>query len=169
MKYLLLVLSFSVYSTCQSLKSSDVATTIYLVRHTEKADDGTRDPDLTDEGRARAERIAEKLKDEKLTAIYSTDYKRTRNTAEPVAKMQDKTVTIYDPRDLEKFKDEVMKKHKKGEKILIVGHSNTTPNLANLFLGSNRYKQIEESNYENFYVVELLKNGEWRSVIEELK
>jgi broad specificity phosphatase PhoE len=164
MKYFLIILSISVYSsTCQSPKPTDVAATIYLVRHAEKAKDGTRDPDLTDQGRARAQRIANMLKDEQLTAVYSSDFKRTRNTAAPTAKMQGKEITIYNARDLKGFKAELMKKYKNGEKILVVGHSNTTPFLANLLTQEGKYKQIDESDYDNFYKIEVLRNGNWNA------
>lgn len=166
MKYFLIILSISVYtSTCQSPQPTDVAATIYLVRHAEKAKDGTRDPDLTDEGRARAERIANMLKDEKLAAVYSSDYKRTRNTAAPTAKMQGKEITIYNARDLKGLKEELLKKYKKGQKVLVVGHSNTTPFLANLLTKEGKYEQIDESDYDNFYKIEMLHNGNWNAVL----
>jgi len=165
MKYLILFLSFSVYtSTCQSPKPTDVATTIYLVRHAEKEKDGTRDPNLTDEGRARAQRIAQRLKDEKLDAVYSTDYKRTRQTAEPTAKMQGKEVTIYNPRDLEGFKKDLLEKHGKGQKVLVVGHSNTTPSLASLLDKMDSYEQIDESEYNDFFIIKILNNGNTKGV-----
>lgn len=164
MKYFIILLTFGVYtSTCQSSKPTDAALTVYLVRHAEKANDGTRDPDLTDEGRARAQRIANMLKDEKLTAVYSTDYKRTRNTAQPTAQMQGKEIILYNPRDLEGFRNELLEQYKKGQKILVVGHSNTTPDLANHFTEAGRYKQIDESDYDNFYKITILNNGTWNA------
>ncbi len=75
--------------------------TIFLVRHAERADTapGTSptmaaDPDLSDAGRARADSLATALKDAKITAIYATEFKRTQQTAAPLAKALGLTVTI---------------------------------------------------------------------------
>jgi len=74
----------------------------YLVRHAEKVLD-QRDPDLTPAGYKRADDLAARLASVPLSAIYSSDYKRTRQTAAPVATAQDVTITLYDPRDLAGF------------------------------------------------------------------
>src|SRR5690349_20766422 len=74
-------------------------TTIYLVRHAEKQTSSgnmmTSDPDLTMEGRVRADRLADSLTGKKISAVYSTDYQRTRNTAAPTARLKMRDVTIY--------------------------------------------------------------------------
>ena len=60
---------------------------MFLVRHAERADAGMaaakmagRDPDLSDAGKARANALAAMLKDARITAIFTTEYKRTRQT-----------------------------------------------------------------------------------------
>src|SRR5688500_8983040 len=60
-------------------------TTVILVRHAEKAD-GPGDVALTEAGVARAMRLADVLKGAGIHAVYSTPYKRTTDTATPVAK-----------------------------------------------------------------------------------
>ena len=72
---------------------------VYLVRHAEKADTG-KDPELTDIGKQRADELARMLKDAGVTHIWSTDYKRTRTTAEPLATRLRLKVEIYDPAKL---------------------------------------------------------------------
>ncbi|NVJ96947.1 MAG: gamma subclass chorismate mutase AroQ [Alphaproteobacteria bacterium] len=126
-------------------------TTIYLVRHAEKASDGTRDPDLTPAGHERAQWIAHYLADRGLTAVFSTNYKRTRQTAAPTAKMAGLPVSIYDPRALEEFAAEL--KAKDGT-FLVVGHSNTTPHLANL-LANSTLKYAGEDVYDQVIKVSL--------------
>ena len=81
--------------------------TIYLVRHAERADSGTMagttmatDPDLSEAGRARAASLAVMLKDAGIKAIYTTEYKRTRQTAEPLAKAIGVTATVVPARDM---------------------------------------------------------------------
>jgi len=60
-------------------------TTVILVRHAEKSSDGSKDPELTDAGNARAIALAKLLKEVKVDAIYSTGFKRTQNTVAPLA------------------------------------------------------------------------------------
>lgn len=165
MKYIIFLLSFGVYSSTCNV-SDTAETTIYLVRHAEKAKDGTRDPNLTEKGKERALALAERLKDEKLTAVYSSNYKRTRQTAQPTASQQGVETTIYDPRSLDKLKANILKKYPEGGTFLIVGHSNTTPNLANLLIGSEMFSAIDESDYDNFYKVELSAKGKNKAICE---
>ena len=75
--------------------------TVFLIRHAERADTspGTSptmaaDPDLSEAGRARAESLAKALKDAHITAIYATEFKRTQQTAAPLAKALGLTVKI---------------------------------------------------------------------------
>ncbi len=165
MKYMILLLSFGVYlNTCGDTAVTE--TTIYLVRHAEKDKDGTRDPNLTKSGKERAMGLAERLKNEKLTAVYSSDYKRTRQTAQPIADQQNLEIIIYDPRSLDKLKTNILEKYPAGSKILIVGHSNTTPNVANLLIGNKMFSPIDESDYDNFYTITLSKEGKNEAICE---
>ena len=125
-----------------------VENTIYLVRHAEKADGDN--PSLTLVGRARAEILARELSDAGLTAIYSTDYKRTRETAAPIAKATGLPVIGYDPRGLEPFAS--MLRATPGN-ILVVGHSNTTPELVDLLGGKPGAPIDEASEYDRLYVL----------------
>ena len=72
---------------CEKMNQDNEITTYYLIRHAEKdrSDSANRNPDLNPEGKKRAEKWAEVLKDIELDAVYSTDYKRTIQTAMPVA------------------------------------------------------------------------------------
>ncbi|MCW8878004.1 MAG: histidine phosphatase family protein [Kangiellaceae bacterium] len=123
------------------------AQNIYLVRHAEKAKDGTKDPALTKTGNQRAKNIAKMLKGEKLKYVYSTDYKRTQQTAEPTAKVNGLVIKSYNPRELAKFAEQV--KSMQGD-MLIVGHSNTTPALVHL-LGGDANGDIDDSEYDRIY------------------
>jgi len=129
--------------------------TIYLVRHAEKASDGTRDPDLTDEGRARAAWIAEFLADKGVTKIYSTDYKRTRQTAAPAAEKAGVEVSLYDPRALEAFAEQLKKET---GVILVTGHSNTTPVLVGHLVGEP-LDELTEDQYDRIYIVTVSTDG----------
>ncbi|MGP4023734.1 histidine phosphatase family protein [Actinomadura sp. 3N407] len=77
-------------------KAPDGATELLLIRHGASAParpdrpfplvDGQGDPDLAPEGREQAERVCERLADERLDAIYVTTLRRTAQTAAPLAR-----------------------------------------------------------------------------------
>ncbi|RPE81172.1 SixA phosphatase family protein [Vulcaniibacterium tengchongense] len=106
------------------------ATTFVLVRHAEKARDGSDDPPLTEAGHARAARLARWLERAPLRAVYATDYRRTRQTAAPAAQRHRLPVLGYDAkRPPGEFAAELRRAHAGGT-VLVVGHSNTVPALA---------------------------------------
>jgi phosphohistidine phosphatase SixA len=126
---------------------------VYLVRHAEKADTG-KDPELTDIGKARAEDLARMLKDAGITHIWTTEYKRTRGTAEAVAARTRVKVEAYDPSKLGEFATKL--KSIPG-RHLVVGHSNTTPGLVQS-LGGDPGTPIPDTEYDRFYIVTLGQN-----------
>lgn len=163
MKKLLLLISILLISLPlfgQTTTSNSQETTLIMVRHAEKMDDGTQDPSLNEKGQDRAERLAQLLqKDFDIDAVYSTPYKRTQETAKPMADYIDKQIQTYDPRDPRGFVDFLMDA-KKGKAVLIVGHSNTTPYLVNLVLGENKYEQLDEKAYGDIFIVTVDEEGD---------
>lgn len=136
-------------------------TTIYLVRHAEKTA-VANDPALTPEGEARAEALADRLDTAVLTLIYSTNTTRTKTTAEPIAKRLLLPILVYDGGALPDFAGELTQQT---GQILVVGHSNTTPDLVEL-LGGDPVSAIDEaSEYDRLYVV-TIEDGEVSSVLE---
>ncbi len=121
----------------------------YLLRHAEKAKDGTRDPVLTQQGVQRANRVAQMLKSKGINKIYSTNYQRTLQTVQPLSEMTQIKIEQYDPRKLKEFAEKI--KAEKGT-FVIVGHSNTTPQLARL-LSSAEIEDMNESQYSDLYLV----------------
>jgi phosphohistidine phosphatase SixA len=119
---------------------TDTDTTLYyLIRHAEKdtLDPKEENPQLTDKGKKRAEKWAEIFKNIKFDAVYSTDFTRTRLTAEPSAKANNLDIILYKPNsiNIDTFKSET-----KGKTILIVGHSNSTPKFANDLLDKKKIR-----------------------------
>lgn len=132
------------------------ATILVLVRHAEKA--GAGDSPLTELGQRRARRLATILEKMDLQEVYASPYRRTEQTAQPVAQAHGLKVTPYDPSRLEDFLDLVLIRNK-GQRVLIVGHSNTTPELLNLILGRKAYEQIADDDYDNLFVVAIDRKG----------
>jgi broad specificity phosphatase PhoE len=124
---------------------------IYLVRHAEKQSDGTSDPALTETGKRRAMALAEQLANNNISAVYSSNYQRTKQTAAPLAQQLNLEVTLYDPRKLKELAATI--KATQGN-VLIVGHSNTTPALA-FYLGGHAFGDIDESEYDRLYHLQI--------------
>jgi 2,3-bisphosphoglycerate-dependent phosphoglycerate mutase len=127
--------------------------TIILVRHAEKADATSQDPELSAEGKQRAERLARAIKKYKPGAIYSTDFKRTRGTAAPIASRRKLQVQTYDPRKHNELVDAMMKS--KTKRFLVVGHSNTVPGLANLLAKKEVFKNLDDPEYGVIWIVRI--------------
>lgn len=148
---LLLSLMLAACSSTESIPQSEV-TTFVLVRHAEKVDD-SRDPDLSETGYERAERLSEVLGHIPFSAVYSTDFKRTRETARPVASKNGLDIIEYDHREFDTMIPRWIESHK-GQNVLIVGHSNSTPTAANGILGREHFeKKFDESDFGNILIV----------------
>jgi phosphohistidine phosphatase SixA len=121
---------------------------IYLVRHAEKASAG-KDPDLTPEGQIRAQRIGAILHKAGVRHVFTTPYSRTRQTAQPLAQRNGLAVETYDPAAPQALVDKV--KSLSGA-VLVVGHSNTLPDLVRLFGGSPG-ADIADNEYDRLYLL----------------
>lgn len=132
--------------------------TIILVRHAEKVD-SSQDAELSPEGKQRAERLAQAIKKYKPGAIYSTDYKRTRDTVAPMAARRKLQVRTYDARKPNELVDAIMKSPTK--RFLVVGHSNTVPGLANVLGKKELFKNLDDSEYGAIWIVRI-KDGQVR-------
>jgi broad specificity phosphatase PhoE len=146
---------FAVSAQETSKDSTHEITTYYFIRHAEKdlSNPTNKDPKLSKIGLQRAENWAEILKEVSFYAIYSTDYCRTKETAKPISELKKLPITLY---DLNTFDISTFKESTKGKNVLVVGHSNTTPNMVNEFIGQNKYPQIIENNYSNIYIITII-------------
>jgi phosphohistidine phosphatase SixA len=133
------------------------STKVYIVRHAEKSTNPPKDPDLTDEGRERAETLAILLKNKNIRAVYSTDTRRTKQTAEPFTLQEGLAIQSYKNDTLQKFLYHVLDAE---QNALIVGHSNTVIRMLTELGLHPAIKVIPENDYDNFYIVTLkAKNG----------
>jgi broad specificity phosphatase PhoE len=136
------------------LASARADTVVVLVRHGEKVDE-SGDAELNDAGRGRAGALAAILKDAGIEAVYSTDYARTRETGRPAAEAIGKPVEIYDGDGLPAFAKDL---RARGGRALVVGHSDTTPELVQL-LGGEPGPPIASDEYDRLYILTLSDDG----------
>ena len=139
---------------------SDKISTYYFIRHAEKdtADIGNRNPALTKEGKQRAENWKEVFTDVDFDAVYSSDFIRTKETAQPTAESKGLEVKIYDHT---KLNSEEFQKATKEKKVLVVGHTNTTPYFANAVFGEDYFKNdIDEAEHGKLFIVQINPEGE---------
>jgi phosphohistidine phosphatase SixA len=129
---------------------------VFLVRHAERADTAPKveptmaaDPDLSEAGRARAASLAVVLKDARVAAIYTTEFKRTQQTAAPLAKalgVEPIVVKSTDEAGLAKAIAGV-----KGN-VVVVGHSNTVPAIIKS-LGVTAPITVGDDEFDNLFVL----------------
>lgn len=143
-RFLLLLLLSGLFVSATAAQS-----TIFIVRHAEKAGGGGNDPDLAEAGRARAKTLANMLKDARISAIFVTELKRTQQTAAPLAKMLHLDPKIVPANDSSAL---IAKVRGSVGNVLVVGHSNTIPELIRGF-GIATSIQIAESDYGNLFVL----------------
>src|SRR6478735_2421218 len=122
-------------------------TTIILVRHAEKAAEPVADPPLTAAGAARAEALADVVRDAGINAIVTTQYQRTRQTVAPTAAKLGITAEVI-PAQLSAraTADTILARHR-GHTVLVSGHSNTVPGLV-AALGAPQPADICDAGYD---------------------
>lgn len=156
---LIALISLFLCSSCaeHAEKKEDVST-YYLIRHAEKdrTDKTNKNPNLNDAGLVRAQNWGVHFKDIKFDAIYSTEYNRTKQTALPTAEAKNLDIQFYNPSDIN---IEAFIEKTKGQTVLVVGHSNTTPKFVNDLLNQEKYEDISDDNNANLYIVTISKSG----------
>lgn len=137
---------------------SKVATTYYFIRHAEKdtTDANNSNPELTQEGLKRVENWTQTFKDIDLDFVYSSNYIRTRHTADPIANSKNLPVIIYDTKDPNNA-DFLGKTANKS--VLIVGHSNLNPKWVNMLIEEDKYESLDEGVYGSLFIVNKFSDG----------
>ncbi|MEM9680996.1 MAG: phosphoglycerate mutase family protein [Bacteroidota bacterium] len=164
--YILVILSMLMLQSVSAQESTadDTISTYYLIRHAEKdrSDKSNKNPNLTEAGKQRSENWSKVFKNVSFDMIYSTDYNRTKQTAQPTADAKGLDISLYNPQtmDLEAFM-----KITKGKTVLVVGHSNTTPMFANGLLNESTYEMIADDNNANLYIVTVTENSKSSSLL----
>jgi phosphohistidine phosphatase SixA len=136
-------------------------TTVYLVRHGEKSTIRPEDPDpdISIDGKRRAKALVDRLGAAGITAIIATQFKRTQETAQPLAAAAKLTTEIVPSGDSSRADSMVaaVLRHR-GEKILVVAHSLTiTPIIVGL--GGPRVPHMCDSEYSILFVMYIPASG----------
>ncbi|MDA7557676.1 histidine phosphatase family protein [Flavobacteriaceae bacterium] len=159
--FILLILSLilTVPSFAQDEEKKESSTTFFFIRHAEKdrTNKENKNPNLTQEGVLRAAKWSLVFKNIIFDAVYSTDYNRTRQTALPTAEKNGLELSYYNPSNINR-KNFLFSNT--GKTVLVVGHSNTTPQLVNTFLGTEKYSNIDDKNNANLYILTVSSDGE---------
>ena len=131
---------------------------VIVVRHAERADGGAgtaatmttgNDPELSEAGKARAEKLAAMLADAGVVAIYTTEFRRTKDTAAPLAAKIGVKVEPVTSKDVSAVVAKI-KSHTTGA-VLVVGHSNTVPQIVKALGGSD--VKVADDEYDSIFFV----------------
>jgi broad specificity phosphatase PhoE len=149
------VVTFFIY------RSATTTTVVVLARHAEKVVSSIQDPPLSEEGEQRAERLAQMFGRGKgvgkIDAIYVSDARRTQQTAAPLAQRLGTQPIVVPAADTKGLVSRVMHEHD-GDTVLIVGHSNTVPQLIHE-LGDIDVPAIGDDEYDTLYVLSIPSFG----------
>jgi broad specificity phosphatase PhoE len=143
----LVMAAVALLAACAALPAA-AQSNIYVMRHL-NTPAGQADPDLLPEGQRAAEALAAWFRDERPVAIYVTDYKRTRETVAPLAARLGLTPIVYDPRDTAGL---IARVRAERGPVLIVGHSNTVPDIV-AALGGARPEPLGHEDFGDIWRV----------------
>lgn len=154
-----LSLLFLIFSLSSAV-SFNSDTVIYIVRHAEKDITNPKDtnPDLNSEGRKRAKALNHYLRKVKIDAAFSTSFKRTMQTVEPVALRNGITAKPYDSKKPENLV-KVIRSQYEGKNILVAGHSNTILELAKAFGTNPPLDKLNDDDYDLVLIITLHASG----------
>ena len=156
---LLLVITLSLTSFAQEPEISEETSTFYFIRHAEKnrSDKENKNPNLTQKGVLRAAKWSLVFQNINFDAVYTTTYQRTRQTALPTAEKNGLKLSYYNPSEINR-KNFLFSNT--GKTLLVVGHSNTIPQLVYTFLCTEKYSNIDDKNNANLYILTVSSDGE---------
>ena len=157
---------------CAAPRPASVApvagTTIILVRHAEKSTDDPRDPSLSAAGQERAKDLMGVLRNAGVTDIYTTQYKRTRQTAEPYAQqfgisIVERPITAANSATYARDLAQEILTRSAGKAVLVVGHSNTVPDIVKALSGDT-VAPIADPEYDHIFIVVVPASGSPRLI-----
>ena len=149
-------------------QNADAPIVVLVIRHAEKAAEQGDDPNLTQKGAQRAQALLNAVGDAAVTAIYSSQYKRTQDAVAPLAEHLNVPITTVEisganlsayPKQLA---GRILRDHA-GETVVVVNHSNTVPLIVEA-LGGTAVPAITEEEYDDFCIVVIPSQGTPRTI-----
>ena len=136
--------------------------TVYLVRHAEK-EANQSNPSLTRCGQVRAHQLAKILEEAKIEKVYSTSTLRSMATANPIASQQKLVIDNYLPDNLMIL---ALKLREGEQNVLVVGHSNTTPQLIEMLTGAV-IPEMSDSDYQELYQIQYIDGYTYLTTLKQ--
>ncbi len=153
---LLPVLALLLFGNCNALlygRRSATPAIVYLVRHAEKdLTPGLADPPLTPAGEQRALALRDTLRRMPVTAIFTTDTRRTRATVAPLAEARKLSPEVYDPKRAADVAA-LIRQRFQNSAVVIVGHSNTILPMIEALGAAKPVSEIKDSEYDYLFQV----------------
>ena len=146
MTKLILLLAYAVFSV------SAQPVTVFLVRHAEKASTPADDPPLTAAGKVRAKSLASMLRDAQISAVFTSEFKRTIETGRPTADRFKLTITKVPGAAPDELRKRILTFT--GKAVLVTGHTNTIPPLIEA-LGGPADIVIDEFEYDRRLILDV--------------
>lgn len=150
------LLAIVVLALLAGFVASMTTTTVVLVRHAEKELSSIEDPPLTPEGEHRAQLLARMFGERegpgRIAAVFASDTRRAQRTATPLADRLGLQVTTTKGDDYERIL-RLIRGEYRGKAVLIVGHSNTVPELVRRLARAENIPEIPDGEYGTLYVV----------------
>ena len=171
----LILMVFATAIFCQPAVAQDEfkPITVFLIRHAEREDEPKQDPPLSKDGVARSQALARLLSSAGIKAILTSQYTRTKQTAEPLATKLGITATPFtlkiNPSNTRQIAAEstaeVTNKilERSGESVLVVGHSNSIPDVIKM-LGGDVVPTIDEQKFDDLFIVTVYAKGKAKVV-----
>ena len=167
------ILLVAVFAQAATAQEEFKPITVFLTRHAEREDEPRQDPPLKKEGIARSQELARLLSNAGIKAIFTSQFTRTKQTAEPLATKLGITATPFtlkispsNPRQIAaESTTEVTNKilERAGESVLVVGHSNSIPDVIKM-LGGDVVPTIDERKFDDLFIVTVYAKGKARVV-----
>ncbi len=133
-------------------------TRYYIVRHAERLNN-TNDSPLSTAGLARANVLCDSLRSKNINLVFASTFQRTQETAQPLATALGLPLQLYRPDTTAGLIARLKKLG--GKNVLVVGHSNTVPEIVE-GLSGQAVPPIAENDFDNLYIVEVSKG--WGSI-----
>ncbi len=130
-------------------------TTVIFVRYADIVDSDEPNPGLSPAGHRRAAELARvlgEIQNNRVDAIFATQFRHTQETAEPLAKLLEKPVQVVDSNDVRGLRDLVREDYK-GKIVLIITDRDAMTRLITRFRGKRKIPPIADTEYDNMYMV----------------